>query len=121
MTRGHTDFIDLELVYADEYDDGSNSQSPMEEDVKLWVMSLRNIIDDHGIESNMWMNYDWSADQSIEDGGSWSSDEGSDDERDESEGEGTLECPMIWAMGFMWFGNWDGIIDGSLDFLCVNC
>src|SRR5271154_3125774 len=49
----HTNIVDLKLVKPDQHNDSSKSQSPMEDNIRLWIMSFRNIIRDHGIKSNM--------------------------------------------------------------------
>lgn len=53
ISRRHTNFIDLKLVNANQYNNSSRSQPPRKHLVTLGIFSLGNVIDDHGIESEM--------------------------------------------------------------------
>src|ERR1700685_1084592 len=51
--RERTNIIDLKFVKPDQHNHSRESQSPMEDNIRLCIMSFRNIIRDHGIKSNM--------------------------------------------------------------------
>ena len=63
------------------------------------------------------MYNDSRANESVEDGGARPSDEGSHDEGNECDGEGTFEGPVIGSMGFVWLRDFDRIVDCSLNYL----
>src|SRR5271170_5208440 len=53
IAREYTNIIDLKFVKSHQHNDSSKSQSPMKDNIRLWIMSFWNIIRDHGIKSNM--------------------------------------------------------------------
>jgi hypothetical protein len=115
LLGGHTNFIHLELVYSNQHNSSSSSQSPSEHLITLGIRSLWNIISDHGIESDVRMYNDGRPDESIEDGSVCSCYEGHDDERDDCHGKRAFKSPVIRSVCFVGFGNWDGIVDCSSD------
>jgi len=65
----------------------------------------------------MRMQYDGGSNEGIKDGRRGACDKGCYDEGNESDGEGTFEGPVVGAVGFMGFGEFDWVIDCSVDCL----
>lgn len=106
-----TDIVRLELVQTQADGEGGGVQAPPEQLAQAGVRAVGNVVDDDLLEAHVGVQQDAAAEDGVHGGVQGAGSEGSDGERDETEGKAALEDPVVGALGGVGLGNGGGIVD----------
>lgn len=96
MTDGRTDIVCIELIDAQQGRHCCGPEGPAGDGPYEGKLALVEVVDEHGVESDVTVHDEGSAEEGVEDGvGCCGSDESRSCEWDEGCGEDAFECPVV--------------------------
>lgn len=90
-----TNIVCLELVQTDGGGNSESTQQPVQERLGLGDAALGEVVDDRGMETNVGVEDQQGTEDGIHDRVQGAGSEGSDGQRDQSDRDESLECPVV--------------------------